>query len=182
LLVLGIGLPVAAGLFSKGVSKAEGAKAVLRFPQTAKAPKPAIVDLARFGALKETIQPWRIRVYVRVENAADRPYKVRVELDGCQLPISWYARDYTWNEARRALEKPLPPGKRFGIYLFVAVPKELRERSRLCDGVLRALDDDTGALLATIRLQIVNSSRGGLSPEVSKGHEGGHHHDGALHN
>lgn len=182
LLVLGIGLPVAAGLFSRGVSKGEGAKVVLRFPPSSNNTSPAMVDIARFGIIKDALQRWRMRIYVRVENATQKPHKVRVTLDGCPLQIDWHARDYTWDDTRRALDEPLLPNQRFGIYLFTAIPEELRDQARLCDGVLRAFDDDTGELLATSRLQIINSSLGGQNPQASQGHEGEHHHDGALHN
>lgn len=182
LFAVGIGLPVTAGLFSKGVSKGESTTAVLRFPQATGSAKPAVVDIANFGSVKKGLQPWRFRIYVRVQNDSDRPRKVRVVLESCSVPIDWHARDYTWDESGRQLEEPLLQGKQFGIYLFVRVPKEMRNQPIVCNGVLRALDAESEELLAVAPMRIVNSAMSGVAAGVAEGHEGGHHHDGALHN
>lgn len=179
---LGLGVPFAAGLYSKSTSKRDGSKAVLRFPAGAKAPEPAVVDLGRLAGVKGTVQPWRVRLYARVHNASAEPRRVKIVLQDCPVPVEWYSRDYTWDEETRAIAEALPPGKKFGTYLFVQIPRDLRHRPVVCDGLLKALDPQSGELLASVPVRILNSGAGPVPGGVSKESMTGALPDGALHN
>lgn len=180
LFVLGFGAPVAGGYYSKNVSSKEGNKGELMFPpDKKKGVKPAEIDVAKFGSLKRTLQPWTVRIYTSVNNKSKESRRVGVVLENCPVPAKWHVTDYTWDAETRAIREPLPPGKKFGVYIFVAIPEELRHRPVICDGRLKAVAPETGEVLATLPLRLLNSAAG----PVSKG--GGDRSpipDGYIHN
>lgn len=159
LFVLGFGIPVAGGYYAKNVSSKESNKGELAFPPDPKA-KPAEIDVARFGTPKKVLQPWSVRVYTAVVNKTKKPQRVGVFLQGCDLPARWHVTDYTWDETTHTVETPLPPGKKFGVYIFFNIPEEMRARPVICQGFLRAIDPDTGAVLASLPLKLKNSAAG----------------------
>jgi len=183
--LLGLGLPLAGGYYSKGVSSLESHKGSLEFPpDKKKKAKPAEIDVARFGWPKRVFQPWRVRVYISVANNSREPRRVGVALEGCDLPARWHVTDYTWDEASRALREPLRPGGKFGVYIFFTIPEEERDKPVICEGRIRAVDPTTGETLASLPLRLLNSAAGPVSPSPRRsGGPGGEAvPDGAIHN
>jgi hypothetical protein len=185
LFLLGLGLPLAGGYYSKMVSSLESNKGSLEFPpDREKKVKPAVIDVARFGWPKRVFQPWRVRVYTSVANNSREPRRVGVVLEGCHLPARWHVTDYTWDEASRALREPLRPGGNFGVYIFFTIPEEERHKPVICEGRILAVDPTTGETLAFLPLKLLNSAAGPVrpSPRGSGGPGGEAVPDGAIHN
>lgn len=170
LFFLGLGLPLAGGLYSKSVSSRESNKGALEFPPDKKKKvQPAEIDVARFGWPKRVLQPWQVRVYTWVANKTGEPRPVGVALEGCPLPVRWHVTDYTWDYQSRVLRRPLPPEGKFGIYLFFSIPEEWRRRPVICDGRLLVVDPQTGKELASLPLRLLNSAAGPIGADGPRG-------------
>lgn len=181
LVVLGFAMPVAAGFYGKSISGRESAKTSLEYPAYEK-PKPVLVDVAWFGGPKKAFQSGNLRIYASMKNNTQAPRRFGLSLEGCGLPITWHVNDYTWDEDATAVREPIPPGKKFGAYIFASVPDDRYGNPLICEGRLRAFDPDTGAELAAVPVKIINSAAG----PVHEGHVGHADvepmHDGAMHN
>lgn len=187
LFLFGLAIPLAGGYYSKNVSSKESNKGELAFPPDPdpKKKKPAEIDIAKFATPKKVVQPWSVRIYTAVVNKSKEPRRVGVTLEGCQLPARWHVTDYTWDEITHAIQEPLPPGKKFGVYIFFTIPEEMRTKPVICEGMLKALDPDTGKVLATLPVKLKNSAAG-PAPAPGKGNRGSGDEtplpDGAIHN
>lgn len=162
---IGFALPVAAGHYGRGMSGREAAKASLAFPGPPG--KPVTVDLAAFGGLKKTLQPWHFRIFVSVANKTAGPRRVGVRVEGCALFFDWVVRDYTWEADARAVAEPIPPGGKLTLYLFTEVPEELRGQPIYCDGRIVAFAPETGELLTALPLRVVNGIADGRRTNIT---------------
>lgn len=183
LVIFGFIVPVAAGYYAKAVAGMESIKATIEFPQDAKKKNnPVIIDVAKFGGLKKAFQPRNIRIYATLKNNSQKPQRVGLALEGCRLPIDWHVTDYSWDENALAIREPLPIGKKFGAYLFATIPEEQFRQPLICKGRMKAIVPETGDMLASLPVTVVNSAAGSVS-EFYKGEAKDIPiHDGAMHN
>jgi hypothetical protein len=183
LVIFGFVMPVSAGYYAKAVAGMESIKSTIEFPQDTKEEnKPIIIDVAKFGGLKKIFQPRKIRIYASVKNNSQKPQRVGLALEDCPLPLNWHITDYTWDENARVIREPLPTGKRFGAYFFATIPEEQFRQPLICKGRIKVINPETGVMLASLTVTIVNSAIGPVTEFYKDGAQNIPIHDGAMHN
>lgn len=118
-----------------------------------------VVDVGRQGWIKRTLQPNYISISSHwLRNVGTQPYRIRLEMDMCDLEMEWLTFERDWDQTAQASTRYIEPGDTFNMDWFFAIPREQRQRAVVCDGALRVLDADTGDLLTDLPVRIVNST------------------------
>lgn len=159
LFLLGFGIPLASSYYAKNTRSREELSAKLEFP-SAKAGKPVMIDLAQQGTLKRIYQRWTLRTNGSVINQGDAPHRVRLELEGNPFLTSWHVQNRTWDKATQTITTPLLPKEKTSFNIFYRIPEDLRRQAVIYDGVLTAVDPETGEVLASTPFKVVNSQLG----------------------
>jgi hypothetical protein len=118
-----------------------------------------VVDVGQQGFLKRTLQPNLISISSHwIRNVGTQPYRIRIEMDMCDLEMEWLTFERDWDQAAQASTRAIEPGDGFNMDWFFTIPKGARNNQVICYGELRVLDADTGGLLTDLPVKIVNSS------------------------
>jgi hypothetical protein len=117
-----------------------------------------VVDLGQQGLLKRTIQPNFISISSHwLRNVGSQPYRIRIEMDMCDLPLEWVTFERDWDPVTKTSTRFVEPGDTFNMDWFLTISPEQRQQSTVCAGELRILDAASGDLLTDLPVQIVNS-------------------------
>jgi len=117
-----------------------------------------VVDVGQQGFLKRTLQPNYISISSHwLRNVGTQPYRIRLEMDMCDLEMEWLTFEADWDRAAQASTRYIEPGDTFNMDWFFTIPDGRRSQAVVCDGELRVLDAETGDLLTDLPVKIVNS-------------------------
>jgi hypothetical protein len=118
-----------------------------------------VVDMGQQGFLKRTLQPNYISISSHwLRNVGTKPYRIRLEMDMCDLEMEWLTFEADWDQATQSSTRYIPTGDTFNMDWFFRIPSEQRNQSVICDGELRVIDADTSTLLTDLPVRIVNSA------------------------
>jgi hypothetical protein len=117
-----------------------------------------VVDVGQQGFLKRTLQPNYISISSHwLRNVGTQAYRIRLEMDMCDLETEWLTFERDWDPAAQASTRTIEPGDTFNMDWFFTIPEGARNQAVICDGELRVLDAETGDLLTDLPVKIVNS-------------------------
>jgi hypothetical protein len=117
-----------------------------------------VVDVGRQGFVKRTLQPNYISISSHwIRNVGTQPYRIRLEMDMCDLEMEWLTFERDWDQAAQASTRYIQPGDTFNMDWFFTIPGSERDRAVICEGEMRVLDAETGDLLTDLPVRIVNS-------------------------
>jgi hypothetical protein len=117
-----------------------------------------VVDVGRQGFVKRTLQPNYISISSHwIRNVGTQPYRIRLEMDMCDLEMEWLTFERDWDQAAQASTRYIQPGDTFNMDWFFTIPGSERDRVVICEGEMRVLDAETGDLLTDLPVRIVNS-------------------------
>ena len=92
-----------------------------------------------------------------LRNVGTQPYRIRLEMDMCDLEMEWLTFERAWDQAAQSSTRHIEPGDTFNMDWFFTIPDGQRSQAVICDGELRVLDAETGDLLTDLPVRIVNS-------------------------
>lgn len=117
-----------------------------------------VVDVGQQGFLKRTLQPNYISISSHwLRNVGTQPYRIRLEMDMCDLEMEWLTFERAWDQAAQSSTRHIEPGDTFNMDWFFTIPDGQRSQAVICDGELRVLDAERGDLLTDLPVRIVNS-------------------------
>ena len=117
-----------------------------------------VVDVGQQGLIKRTLQPGLISISSHwLRNVGTQPYRIRLEMDMCELDMEWLTFEANWDQETQASTRLIEPGDTFSMDWFFHIPAEQRNQEIVCAGELRIIDADTGNLLTDLPVKIVNS-------------------------
>ncbi|MEJ2210496.1 MAG: hypothetical protein P8129_15865 [Anaerolineae bacterium] len=117
-----------------------------------------VVDVGQQGLIKRTLQPGLISISSHwLRNVGTQPYRIRLEMDMCELDMEWLTFEANWDQETQASTRLIEPGDTFNMDWFFHIPVEQRNQEIVCAGELRIIDADTGNLLTDLPVKIVNS-------------------------
>jgi hypothetical protein len=117
-----------------------------------------VVDVGQQGLIKRTLQPGLISISSHwLRNVGTQPYRIRLEMDMCELDMEWLTFEANWDQETQASTRLIEPGDTFNMDWFFHIPAEQRNQEIVCAGELRIIDADTGNLLTDLPVKIVNS-------------------------
>jgi hypothetical protein len=118
-----------------------------------------VVDVGQQGLIKRTLQPNFISISSHwLRNVGTQPYRIRIEMDMCDLETEWLTFEAAWDQATQSSTRYIEPGDTFNMDWFFRIPPEQRNQTVICDGELRVIDADSQALLTDLPVKIVNSA------------------------
>ena len=117
-----------------------------------------VLDVGREGLLKRLLQPRFVSISSHwLRNVGTQPYRIRIEMDLCDLELEWETFERDWNPVSHTTTRYIEPGASYNMDWYFHIPPELFRRSVVCEGELRILDADTDKLLTDLPVKIVNS-------------------------
>lgn len=126
------------------------------------------IDLGEQGVLKRLLQPDLIAMGSHwIRNVGKTPRRIKMKLDMCGMDVKWETFEKDWDRNEKASTREIPPGKTFNMDWHVHVDPEARERYEMCNGSLELRDADTGEVLTTLPIRLINSR--------APGHDKGNH-------
>ncbi len=118
-----------------------------------------VVDVGQQGLIKRTLQPNFISISSHwLRNVGTQPYRIRIEMDMCDLETEWLTFEAAWDQATQSSTRYIEPGDTFNMDWFFRIPPKERNQSVVCDGELRIIDADSQTLLTDLPVKIVNSA------------------------
>jgi len=118
-----------------------------------------VVDVGQQGLLKRALQPNLISISSHwLRNVGTQPYRIRLEMEMCELEMSWLTFERDWNPVTQTSTRYIEPGDTYNMDWFFKIPPGQRNQSMICNGELRVIDADSGMLLTNLPVQIVNSA------------------------
>ncbi len=118
-----------------------------------------VVDLGQQGLLKRALQPNFVSISSHwLRNVGTQPYRIRIEMEMCDLPMEWVTFERDWDPATHTSTRLIEPGDTFNMDWFFRISAEQRQQSTVCAGELRIVDAGTGDLLTDLPVKIVNSA------------------------
>jgi hypothetical protein len=132
--------PTGSPLFEFGVEFPGGATSPDAAPLTVAVPRPVGLSGWYNGdALLLTA--------LRLRNTGDRPVRVALELQLCDLPVAWLPLGNGWDRLHRSTKAPIAPSASFRMDWAVTFPAAARTKLEICDGALLLRDAERGTLL-----------------------------------
>lgn len=120
-----------------------------------------VIDVGRQGWLKRTLQPDLISISSHwIRNVGTQPYRIRLEMEMCDLETEWLTFERDWNLATQTSTRYIEPGDTYNMDWFFRIPPEQRDQEVVCDGELRIIDADGEKTLTDLPIQIINSAAG----------------------
>ena len=120
-----------------------------------------VVDLGRQGFVKRLIQPNDVTLSTHwLRNVGTRPYRIRLELDMCGMPLEWETFERHWDDQAKESSRDIHPRARFNMDWHITIPPELRDAELICDGGLRVIDAHADELLTFLPIRIIDSGKG----------------------
>ncbi len=116
------------------------------------------IDLGQENWLKRLIQPRFVNLSThRLRNVGTRPYKVRLEMNLCDLEPEWETPEAAWDQATQSTTRYINPGAAFNMDWYLNIPPEVMQQAVICRGHLKVLDAEAGDLLTVLPINIFNS-------------------------
>lgn len=117
-----------------------------------------LIDLGQESWLKLLIQPRYISLGThRLRNVGTKPYKIRLEMNLCDLEPEWETSEAAWDQATHASTRYIYPGASFNMGWYVDIPPEVMQQAVICRGNLKVLDAEAGNILTVLPINIFNS-------------------------
>lgn len=118
-----------------------------------------VVDVGQQDLLKRTLQPNFVSISSHwLRNVGTQPYRVRLEMDMCDLEMDWLTFERDWDQATQTSTRYIEAGDTYNMDWFFKISPEQRTQSIICEGELRIIDADTSTLLTDLPVKIVNSA------------------------
>jgi hypothetical protein len=117
-----------------------------------------LIDLGQENWLKRLIQPRFVNLSThRLRNVGTKPYKVRLEMNLCDLEPEWETPEAAWDQATQSSTRYIYPGAAFNMDWYLDIPAEVMQQAVICRGQLKVVDTEAGDLLAVLPINIFNS-------------------------
>ena len=118
-----------------------------------------LVDIGQEGWLKKQVQPRFVNLSSHwIRNVGVKPYKIRLEMNLCDLELEWETFESGWDKATRSSTRYIEPGKTFNMDWYFHVPPDLMQQNVIChQGQLEVFDAETGESLSALPITILNS-------------------------
>jgi len=118
-----------------------------------------VVDVGQQGLLKRTLQPNFISISSHwLRNVGTQPYRIRLEMDMCDLEMEWLTFERDWDQATQTSTRYIEAGDTYNMDWFFRISPAQRSQSLICDGELRIIDADSDTVLTDLPVKIVNSA------------------------
>jgi len=158
--VLAVFLVVGAGLYRKALSK-ESMQLGVIIPS--KSTKPIVYDIAKQGIPKRLVQPGKISIATGhgasgVINKGKEPVAVQVKTEGFSGNVQITSTDPSFVKQTGKFTKPIQPGKDLSLSVILDIPRNELNNNSVSNGNIQFTDYNTGKLLATLPVKIVNSN------------------------
>jgi hypothetical protein len=117
-----------------------------------------VVDVGRAGWLKRLLQPDFVSISTHwLRNVGTQPYRIGMDMELCGMELEWETFERDWDPMTKTSTRVIEPGDMFNMDWYFHIPAELRDRAVVCEGMLKVVDADSGALLTDLPVKIVNS-------------------------
>ncbi len=123
--------------------------------------KPVTIDIQQQGALKRFFDHWSAGFSTHwVVNVGKKTQRVALRVAGDNIPVEWHARTgFALDEETGAFSKTLKPGEQVPNLVMdwsFKFPENIRSKPVLYNGALIVSDADSGEMLSTFPIKIVN--------------------------
>ena len=117
-----------------------------------------VVDVGRAGWLKRLLQPDFVSISTHwLRNVGAQPYRIGMDMELCGMELDWETFERDWDPVTKTSMRVIEPGDMFNMDWYFHIPAELRDRDVVCEGMLKVVDADSGALLTDLPVKIINS-------------------------
>lgn len=125
--------------------------------------KPIVYDIQNQGIPKSLVQPGRISIATGhgasgVVNKGKEPVLVQVNVTGISGDVQLTSTDISFEPQTGKFKKAIEPGKELNISLLLDIPRSELKKNVISDGKVEFTDYESGKILATLPLKIINSS------------------------
>lgn len=117
-----------------------------------------LIDLGKQGMLKQLLQPNYLNISSHwVRNLGTKPYKIRFDMQLCDMDMEWVTPEADWDEATKTTTRYIDPGKTYNMDWYIRIPPDLMAQPVVCEGQLELFDAETQESLSVLPISIFNS-------------------------
>lgn len=159
LFILAVLIIIGSGYYQKSLSKET---ATINLNLKDEKIKPITYDIADEGIPKRIAQPGKITVSTGhgtgIVNNTEKPISVQVKVKDFDYDLDIASTDKSFDKESGIFTKPIEVGNRLNLSITFEIPSKNIENSSISSGEIVFTNVDTGELINTLPIEIINSN------------------------